>query len=105
MSVDQRYQLAQQAVKQEKLPALSRQMQAIRAYGEPPPRPSAARTAGSRNASAGQTTRGIFTDTQGRTNLLEPFSRAASGLNDWRQGMVDQTNANEEASGIPRRPQ
>lgn len=127
-TADQNFRIAQAGVAQVSLPALNRQLKAIKAYGEPPPPARPPGAAGSRNASAGQPTRGIFTDTQGRTNLLEPFTRFGEvqqsrfdeatpgyakaisdikglGLNGLRQKLADETNANEEASGIPRRPQ
>jgi hypothetical protein len=40
--------------------------------------------------------RGLLTDRQGNTQLLEPFSR----LGDWRRNMVNEANQNMEASGI-----
>lgn len=47
-------------------------------------------------AAAATPTRGLFTDPQGRTQLLEPFSR----FGDWRRRLVDEANARDAASGL-----
>lgn len=58
--------------------------------------PAATPAAPAAPAAAATPTRGLFTDPQGRTQILEPFSR----FGDWRRRLVDEANARDAASGL-----
>jgi hypothetical protein len=53
-------------------------------------------TAPAPRAAPAAPSRGLFTDPQGRTQLLQPFS----DLNSWRRRLVQEQNAASEAGGL-----
>jgi hypothetical protein len=93
-------EMAKTLMQRDVIPQMNARFAAIKQYGSPMPEDKSVRSR------AEDPSRSIFTDDRDRINLLEPFSRFGSGLsrfgrdfgrglNDLRQRMTDETNANQ----------